>query len=231
MPLFEPSALAAATVIGATSSVHCFLMCGPLACAATSSGARRGASSKEGLLRTAVAYQASRWAAYVVVGALAGVFGAGVSSVLRFSAEPYLLWLIAAALVLSALDAGRKLRPLPGVSRLLGVAVRVSAQFSPAVRAGAVGALTPLIPCGVLYAALLLAAATGSAIGGAALLGAFAAGAMPALAFAQLQKRLWPTERPTVAFVLRRLVPLCAAVVLIVRAAMASASDGAPRCH
>src|SRR4051812_44674049 len=87
------SALVAAAVVGVTSSAHCFLMCGPLACAA----------SPRGELEAAAGYHLGRLAAYTLVGGLAGLVGGGVASVLAISVRPFLPWVMAAVLVGGAL--------------------------------------------------------------------------------------------------------------------------------
>jgi sulfite exporter TauE/SafE len=51
----------------------------------------------------------------------------------------------------------------------------------PAVRAGAMGLLTTLLPCGWLYTFVVTAGGTGSAVGGAALMLAFWGGTVPML--------------------------------------------------
>lgn len=207
----EITALGALTV-GVTGSVHCLLMCGPLACAGlpTVPGPERR--------RAVLAYQGARVASYALVGGALGALGGGVTRALAVSTQPYLPWLMAAALVASALQLGKRLRPLPGVSHLVRAASRASAKFSFAGRAGAMGAVTPLLPCGLLYGIFAAALASGSFLGGALVLGAFALGGLPALLGAQLQAGLWK-HRPRVAsFLLQRAMPLVAAAVLVYRA-------------
>ena len=57
--------------------------------------------------------------------------------------------------------------------------------WSPARRGGALGAVTPLLPCGLLWAACAGAAVAGSPLGGGAVMLGFAAGSLPLLLFAQ----------------------------------------------
>ncbi|MRI91426.1 sulfite exporter TauE/SafE family protein [Aggregicoccus sp. 17bor-14] len=223
-PLLSSPVLAGAAgalMVGVTGSVHCLLMCGPLACASLPTVQRAGRT------RAMAAYQAGRVLAYASMGALLGALGGGVTRALAVSTRPYLPWLMAAALVASALELGKRLRPLPRLSRLASGLARVGAKFSPALRAGAMGALTPLLPCGLLYGVYLAALAAGSVGGGALVMGAFALGGLPALLGAQLQAGLWQRGGPKLAgFVLRRAVPLLAAVVLVVRAVVTKG-----RCH
>jgi sulfite exporter TauE/SafE len=221
-PAVVAGALGALTV-GLTGSVHCLLMCGPLACAGLPSvpGPERQ--------RAVLAYQGARLAAYALVGGALGALGGGVTQALAVSTRPYLPWLMAAALVASALEVGKRLRPLPGLSHVARTVARWGANFSWTGRAGAMGAVTPLLPCGLLYGIFAAALASGSFVGGALLLGSFAMGGLPALLGAQLQAGLWKQRPKAVSFLLQRAVPLVAAAVLIYRAV--GTGNGAPSCH
>lgn len=218
-PALVAGALGALTV-GLTGSVHCFLMCGPLACAGLPSV--RGPERYSALL----AYQGARFLAYALVGGLLGTLGGGVTRALAVSTRPYLPWLMAAALVASALEVGKRLPPLPGLARAARAISRWSAKFSWAGRAGAMGAVTPLLPCGLLYGVFTVALASGSFGGGALVMGAFALGGLPALLGAQLQTGLWSNRPRLSAFLFRRAMPLLAAAVLVFRAV-----DSSPSCH
>lgn len=212
-----------ALVVGVTGSVHCILMCGPLACSSlpTVPGPERR--------KAVLAYQGARLASYALVGGMLGALGGGVSRALSVSVQPYLPWLMAAALVASALELGKRLRPLPGLSRVAGAVARLGAKFSFAGRAGAMGAVTPLLPCGLLYGVFAAALASGSFASGALVLGAFALGGLPALLGTQLQAGLWRNRPKVASFVFQRAMPLAAAAMLIYRAV--GASSGAPSCH
>ncbi|QRO02838.1 sulfite exporter TauE/SafE family protein [Archangium violaceum] len=203
---------AGALMVGVTGSVHCLLMCGPLACAGLP-----GVKGPE-RWRAVLAYQSARVGAYALMGGLLGALGGGVTRALAVSTRPWLPWVMAAALVASALELGKRLRPLPGLSHLAGAITRAGAKFSLLSRSGAMGAVTPLLPCGLLYGVYAAALTSGSLGGGALLLGAFALGGLPALLGAQLQTGLWQRQPRVAAFVLKRAVPLVAAAVLIYRA-------------
>ena len=129
----------AALVAGASGSLHCALMCGPLACAGAGS-APRGAAL----------WHLGRLGAYTALGALLGATGAGAVGTFASSAKPALPWVMAAGLLFTALDLGRRLAPLPGINRVSGALLRVGAKFSSGVRAAAFGAATPLLPCGLV---------------------------------------------------------------------------------
>lgn len=211
-PMLAWAGAASALVAGATGSLHCALMCGPLACAGLpASGAERRIA--------AVGWHLGRVVAYTVVGLMLGALGRGVSQGLMLSVQPVLPWVMAAGLVITALDLAKHARPLPGVARISKALARAGAKTTPATRSFLLGAATPFLPCGLLYGLFLAAIATGSPWGGAAVLGSFALGALPALAAVQVgAKRLEASPRLTL--VMRRVVPLAAAAVLIVRALM-----------
>lgn len=204
------AAAASAAVTGATGSVHCALMCGPLACA--SMGPNRNASAVAG-------WQLGRLSSYVLLGAGFGVLGKGVSHLFLDSISRVLPWVMAAGLLVAAFDLTRGLRALPFMKPSAASLMRTaSAQRSPLARSFLFGVATPLLPCGLLYGLFLAAMASGGAFEGAVLLGAFALGAMPALLGAQIG-----LAKLNVPPWLRRVVPLAAAAVLIVRALMARA--------
>ncbi|MEW6433850.1 MAG: sulfite exporter TauE/SafE family protein [Myxococcota bacterium] len=210
-----------ALVAGVTGSLHCGLMCGPLACAPLpkAGGGRRQA---------AAAWHLGRVVAYGSVGALLGALGAGVARALTLSVQPWLPWVMAAGLVVTALDLGRFLKPLPGVGRVSRGLARWGATLPPSGRAFALGAATPFLPCGLLYGIFLAALATGSARGGAVVLLAFSVGAVPLLAGVQLGSQAW-NRWPGAAAIVRRAVPLAAAILLIVRALWFQ--DTSAGCH
>lgn len=208
----EPTiVLAAATsafVTGVTGSVHCALMCGPLACAGM--GRERSAGTVAG-------WHVGRITAYVLIGALLGAVGRGLSATVLTSAQRVLPWMMAAGLLIAAFDLSKRLGPIPFVGRGAKALVMASGKVDPTTRSFLLGLATPLLPCGLLYGLFLAAVASASAVSGGLLLGAFALGALPAVLTVQLgMKRV--TVSPRVSFVLRRVVPVAAAAVLIARA-------------
>lgn len=217
---FVIAGASSAWVAGLTGSMHCALMCGPLACATLPQGPARW--------RGAVAWQLGRLVAYTLVGLLMGMLGLSVGAALSVNVQPWLPWVMAAGLVATALDLGKHVRPLPFVSKLSGVLMRAGAKLGPSGRSLLMGAATPFLPCGLIYGLFIAAMGTGSAWGGAAIMGAFALGAVPALAAVQWGTRLagrWPTA----ALTLRRVVPLTAAFLLIWRAV--EVANQAAQCH
>ncbi len=214
-------------MVGISGSVHCLLMCGPLACATLP--LERGPSRRSARW----AYQGARLGGYSVMGALLGGLGGGVANALSVSVQPLLPWIMAAGLIAAALELGKRLRPVPGLSRVVGKLGSASARLTPPWRAAALGGLTPLLPCGLLYGVMAAALASGSALGGGLIAFAFALGGLPALLGAQVGAGLWRKRPAWVDFTLRRVVPLAAAVILIVRAVQVqlAAAGAPPACH
>jgi hypothetical protein len=156
-------AIGAAFTAGLMSIPHCAGMCGPLAgfaCSRADSGPAANAR-----------YQAGRLAAYGVLGGVAGAASSAITSALSNEwAFAVASWLLAAALLVAAhrLWADRpasglpSLRPRSRLSRITG-AISRNLPREPA----AYGVITAFLPCGALYAALLVAAGASSPLGGA----------------------------------------------------------------
>lgn len=211
----------AAAAVGIASSFHCFLMCGPLACAGLGGLTKRS--------RPIVAYHVGRTSAYALVGAFLGAVSGGISGALPVSLSRFFPWAMAAALILSAFDLGKRLPAIPGLGRIVGRLGRLSAGADPTVRSATIGALTPLLPCGLLYGIYAAALSSGSATVGALVMLGFALGSGPALLLAQGPMRLLSRLPRGVALAVRRGLPLVAAAGLILRAIFISPDE--PSCH
>lgn len=186
-----------AFVAGLVTSLHCALMCGPLACYL--------APKKDEpvtFVQAAAVYHGCRVISYTLIGALAGALGLlAFSWVDSYNMSParFLPW----ALVLFFLSIAIRLdRWIPqsrwAATRLFKI--RNQVQRLPRLSASAVtGTLTPLLPCAPLYAVFGLALMTQSPVQGAEFLFAFGAGTVALLALAQsqwirLQGRFTPTQ-------------------------------------
>lgn len=169
----------------AGSAAHCGPMCGPIV--AGQVGDRLACMSvrrmtefnrfRTGLL---LPYHAGRLTTYAALGAIAGATG---FAVLRHAAGlRAMLLLLAAAMLLATawrLHPGfRATLPLPAPL------LRAARRFDRTRAGGAYGfgVLLGLLPCGLLYAALVSASATATPLGGAAAMIAFGLGTMPLLA-------------------------------------------------
>jgi uncharacterized protein len=173
-------ALALAGLVG--SFGHCMGMCGPLV-AMLGVTARRDGSRLPALSH--LLYHASRIAVYGLLGLVAGAAGSFVSLGGGLSTVAGLLSIVlgaaVAALGVSFLArtgwAGRALWAGEALTRAMSRAV----QRGGASGIATLGALNGLLPCGLVYSALLAAAAGGSAARGGLAMIVFGAATMPVL--------------------------------------------------
>lgn len=162
----------AGAAAGVASIPHCAVMCGPLAAFACARGGRAGLAP--------VVYQLGRTLSYATVGALAGWLGHAVTGGLSHAAVAWVLsWAMAAALGIAAWRLWSQGRPARAPLLRLGRGRPGPSLFDRAARflpksPLAIGALTALLPCGALAAAVVVAAGTTSPAWGAASMVAFA---------------------------------------------------------
>jgi len=170
------AALAAAALLGATSSVHCATMCGPLAAVGCS---HKGKVEGGALL----GYLGARALGYGLAGSVAGTVGAPLAAG-RFGEglRVGVAVLVGAFLVVRAIGwlVGREGGGLVQLrSGRKGWFERL-APYLPR-RGAALGFATTFFPCGVLLTGLLSAAASGSTALGAGMMVAFALASSPLL--------------------------------------------------
>jgi uncharacterized protein len=173
-------ALALAGLIGSLG--HCMGMCGPLV-AMLGVAARRDGSRLPAL--THVLYHGSRVAVYGLLGLAAGAAGSLVTLGGGLSTGAGLLSLLLGigVIVLGASFltrtgwAGRALWGSAALTTAMGRALKRGGTLGVV----ALGALNGLLPCGLVYSALLAAAAEGSALRGGAAMIVFGAATMPVL--------------------------------------------------
>jgi sulfite exporter TauE/SafE len=167
---------------------HCVVMCGPfvLAQGAATASEALGSGALRRLSGAALLpYHLGRGLGYGLLGGLVGGAGAlfAQASGLRYLAAALLL--LAALLMLAQASArlAAWLPHLPAPRLARGLEARMAPLFaSPKGWRGArLGLLLSALPCGLLYAALAAAAASGSALAGALAMLAFVAGTVPAL--------------------------------------------------
>ncbi len=171
--------------------MHCAAMCGPFVLGQVADGLARVPAARlceasrlrSGLL---LPYHCGRLVTYSVLGGLAG----GLAGTLPAGPVPGLLLLGGAGLFLGM--AVCRLAPRfatwrfsphaapRGLVKLLGLATG-GLDRSKANAGLLLGLVLGLLPCGMLYAALTVAAGTGSAMGGALAMAAFGLGTVPSL--------------------------------------------------
>jgi sulfite exporter TauE/SafE len=174
-------------VAGATTSLHCALMCGAInAAQVRSQGPVR-------LHETLALVHGARVLGYALLGAIAGALGGRLALWLPATFAGQGLQLLASlALVVAGIQqlrwrrhpmqrawskADRSGQAWRGCGHV-AVATGRWERF-PRLRLFSQGLLWALMPCGILYTALLLAALTASPVAGFVLLGAFGLGTVP----------------------------------------------------
>jgi sulfite exporter TauE/SafE len=171
---------------GLASGVHCVGMCGGIV---TAFDARKTIPIREqGAWARRFMFNAGRVSTYAVAGALAGSLGAAAYAAGALPAQETLqvavnvmlvfvgLYLAGAGSLLSRVEAlgmplWRRLQPL--AARLLPARTRLQSY--------AAGLAWGMLPCAMVYAALLAATAAGSAPRGALAMAAFGLGTLPFL--------------------------------------------------
>lgn len=177
-----PLDLAAFLMLGLLgSAAHCVGMCAPFVMLV---GRRYAAPA--GPHRPAAAqgwYHAGRLVTYALLGAIAGSVGALLTSAgTLFGLQRAAALIGGAALVLSAVASLAAFAP--GGARVPAWLSRLIGQLGARVPGHPVllGAVLGLLPCGLLYSAVMAAMTRGGAAAGAVALVAFALGTVPALA-------------------------------------------------
>lgn len=240
--------VAAASLLG---SLHCAGMCGGLI--SFYAGQTPAADALGGRARpwaAHAAYHLTRGAAYTALGALAGQLGASLDHVARSAGLGQLGALLAGVVLLvwGALSwprapASQALLRLGRAPSSPGRWGRLEARFvqlaraarsrPPLARAALLGLSAALLPCGWLYAFVVLAAGSGSPARGALLLLAFWSGTVPLLLALGVGIQSWTSR-------LRAQLPRLSALLLLLLGAYqvasrwpseSAAQTSTPSCH
>lgn len=218
-----------AFIAGLVTSLHCAGMCGPLACyLSPRPGDSSSFSSVAGL------YQMGRLFSYTLIGALAGGLGMialGWVQIYEQSLSRFLPWLMVLFFVAVGLRMDRWF-PKPAFAGPWLRRAQIRAQRLPRPAAGlTVGLLTPLLPCGPLYAVFALAMMTQSPLRGAEFLLLFGLGTMPLLWVVQAAFSRWQARISPVAISrLQRSVALLAAIIIGIRLYFFEIGEGGLFC-
>jgi sulfite exporter TauE/SafE len=201
-------------VASLVGSLHCIGMCGPFV--AFYSGADSSGGTRR--LFSHAAYSGGRLFTYAVFGVAAGAVGAaldvagslaGFQRVAAIAAGvTMILWGALALLQVRGVRIFKHRNDSGRLATLLRRGFSLVSDKPPVVRAGVIGLLSGLLPCGWLWAFVVTAAGTGSALEGAAVMTAFWAGTLPALLAVGLGAQLLSAP-------LRRHVPAVTAILLV----------------
>ena len=170
-----------ALIMGLAGGPHCVAMCGA-ACAGM--GKVAGAHQNRALL----SFQLGRWLGYSLMGGLAAfsVQALGWLTVESAALRPVWSMLHVAAVVLGLLLIWQAKQPVwldQSAQQLWARIRRLNANLGK-IAPMAVGALWALMPCGLLYSALMVAALTGNVLDGALTMASFALGSGVSLGMA-----------------------------------------------
>jgi sulfite exporter TauE/SafE len=170
----------AALLLGLLGSLHCIGMCGPIALALPLQRKSTGA-----LLSGIFIYNFGRASTYALLGALSGLAG----SALKWAGGQQTLSITAGIIILLALFAGaygKRIKITSPFAKWFSAIRNALGKLFKRKRSDAlllIGILNGLLPCGLVYAALGGAAATGSLLNGALFMFIFGIGTIPVLSF------------------------------------------------
>lgn len=194
-------------IAGLVTSAHCVGMCGLLTCGLGIAGGGNSAIQVTG-------YHGGRLISYTMIGALAGAIGwlPGENLMGAGAAVP---WFLVLLLVFIGLGLERYLPAVPALSRLVGPLRLRFSRLSGGRKGIAVGALTPLLPCGPLWGMFAVGLVSGSPVRGAELMLVFALGTVPLLWAFQSGAAWWQRNlSPATIRRVQRGVAIVAALVL-----------------
>ena len=186
MELAAVNSPAAAFVAGLITSIHCAGMCGPLACSLMPGRSVSRSAAADGHTITTV-YHLSRLTGYGLLGAVGGAVGKAPLLWFSQSLFRWVPWVLVLLFVALALRWDRYLPKLAALGRFSWKLQSWTRGRSRVTAAAALGAATPVLPCGPLYFVITLALLSGSALRGVEFMLAFGLGTVPLLWLAQTQ--------------------------------------------
>lgn len=169
----QSSLATTALLMGLVGGPHCVAMCGA-ACA----GLAQRSNAKG--WRTLMGFQIGRLLGYSILGALAGAAMQGIGWLTVYSAALRPLWSLfhvaMAVIGLVLLFQARQPNWMALAGKQLWQRARALALDKPTGLPVVIGMLWALLPCGLLYSALLVAGLSGQALAGAGVMALFALG-------------------------------------------------------
>lgn len=220
-PAFALITTAAAT--GFLGSAHCIGMCGGISSVVAMSDGRGVSSQPIRFTRALapvvtlnlIAFNSGRLVSYAVAGAVVGAVGSGIinagsGAVVAMDSTRQALFVLANLFIIltgfSIMGAAQTLQPLERIGgwlwqrlRPLSTAMQQWLPIRSPIQAGLLGLVWGWTPCGMVYAMLFGAMASGSSAQGAATMLAFGFGTLPAMLFtgvAAVSLRAW-TQKPS----------------------------------
>ena len=177
-------AFVAGVLLGVSGSVHCAAMCGPLVAVADGAATRKRGVSR---WRGRAMYHGGRMGVYALLGVAAGASGAAIegrgfgrglaiAAGLALVVQACVAAGAARGVAYSGLGTAASQRLTGAVSRAAGWLRRHGLARPPVM-----GALNGLLPCGLVYAALIAASGIGGVSAALSLMIGFGLGTLPAL--------------------------------------------------
>lgn len=205
-------------VFGFANSLHCACMCGPLALLI------------HGSVIGMASYHVGRTTAYALVGLGLGSLGAALGADSLAQPASIVAFVLAAGILVLLCFGERGALNVPGLRRVVPAVNARARELSPRLRALLLGAITPLLPCGLLWSAFAGASLAGSPIAGATVMAGFAIGSLPLLLLAQSQAgRIAQRFGPRTVRNVQRVAMLLAVIALVWRGIVFSQGDSC--CH
>jgi uncharacterized protein len=203
------------TIVSASllGSTHCAGMCGPIVLLMLGRGGPSQAGSGSPYVAgRLLCYHLGRLTTYVILGIIAGMLGMTLNKTgamlgwQRFAAYLAGITMVASAAVLLLRQLGVRLQHLPVPQpwvKGIYAGFKWAQRWPALLRAWWIGLLTTWIPCGWLYAFVIMAASTGNALTGSMVMLAFWLGTVPLLSmlgigFVHLSP-LWRQATPWIA--------------------------------
>jgi sulfite exporter TauE/SafE len=198
-------------LMGIIGSIHCLGMCGPIALAIPGRN-----DEKLTLVVDGVVYNLGRTLTYVIMGLLVGLLGTTVS----LAGYQEIISIVAGVLLLLIVIIPKNLESWianVGIIKSLGdklkVAFRKFLGKKTITSLFMIGILNGLLPCGLVYAALIAAIAYGSITGAMTFMLFFGLGTLPMLATVFVLKSMLSLE---IRKKINKLVPVGIAVVAVI---------------
>jgi len=180
--------LTAAFLVGLLGGVHCIGMCGGIVGALTSGLSGQLQTSRGRFVAALLAYNTGRISSYMLAGVIAGALGGQAGQWPWLEGYPVGRILAAVIMILFGLYLAGWWHALLFLeragARLWEHIEPLGRRFIPVRNTGQayfLGLVWGWLPCGMVYAALALALASGSAAGGAGSMLAFGLGTLPVL--------------------------------------------------
>lgn len=204
------AALAGAAVAGVVGTPHCAGMCGGFA-----------ASNRDD--QSLLAWHAGRLAAYAALGALSAKIGASIPGPSWLPVAIGAAFTVYLAATIAGVVAPLHFR-VPGLAKAAAFAARHDSAWARLL----FGALTALLPCGLLWSVLATPMIAGSPAQGAAMLLVFGLGTVPGLSIGAFGARKLMTSRPWMRTAAAAAVVAIGLHAVWVRASM---DPAVPTCH